>query len=121
MIVDQLALRRGLLPDQVIREFFAVAQRRGFVAPKSAREIARALCERLEVVTSTLDDLRAASELAERYRLQYYDALLCCTAKRGGCAFLLSRDMQDGFMVGTLRVVDPFAEKNGPLVAELLA
>ena len=121
VIVETLAERGGSLPEQVIREFLAIAQRRRFMPPTKARQIATSISERFEIVTGASDDLWAASELAERHKLQYCDSLLCCTARRAGCSFLLSRDMQDGFTIGAMRIINPFVPANDDLVAELLS
>lgn len=121
VIIERLAEQRAMLFDQVLREFLAVAHRKQFVTPVRARETAGLLLHAFTLATSDRLDLTAASDLAEQHKLQYNDALLCCTAKRTGCTFLLSRDMQDGFMMGTMRIVDPFASANASLLADLLA
>jgi predicted nucleic acid-binding protein len=120
-LVATLASKGLPLPDQVVREFLAVAHRKGAVDLTQAREVAALACRRFKIVPSTEDDLIAASELAQKHKLQFYDALLCCTARRAGCSVLLSQDMQDGFAFGNLRIIDPFAPANDSLVAELLA
>lgn len=119
-IINTLASRSAKLPEQVLREFLAVAHRKRFMPVPAAREAVSTLSRRFDVVVSEVGDLIQASELAERHKLQFYDALLCCTTRRAGCSFLLSRDMQDGSLVGTVRIVDPFSPANTELVADLL-
>jgi predicted nucleic acid-binding protein len=54
-------------------------------------------------------DNREARRLAERYKLQWWDALIVATALRTGAARLLTEDMQHGQLIeGRLRVVNPF-------------
>lgn len=56
-------------------------------------------------------DNREARRLAERYRLQWWDALIIATALRVGAARLITEDLQHGQVIeGRLTVVNPFAE-----------
>ncbi len=50
-----------------------------------------------------------ARELAERYRLSFYDAAIVSSALEAGCRVLYSEDMQDGFKIDrTLTIRNPF-------------
>jgi predicted nucleic acid-binding protein len=49
-------------------------------------------------------------EIAERYGLSFYDAVLIAAALEAGCDVLWSEDMQDGLVIqGSLRIINPFA------------
>jgi predicted nucleic acid-binding protein len=41
-------------------------------------------------------------------RLSYWDALLLASCAQAGLTVLLSEDMQDGFKLGGVEVVNPF-------------
>lgn len=62
----------------------------------------------------------AASELAERHRLQYFDALICIVAQRSGASILFSEDMHDGLRLGMMTIVNPFAPTNAALLDQAL-
>jgi predicted nucleic acid-binding protein len=67
----------------------------------------RSLCP-VEALTEETHD--TARQLAERYGLQFYDALIAAAALHAGCDTLYSEDMQDGLLLdGRLRIVNPFA------------
>jgi len=51
---------------------------------------------------------RRAIEVKVRYRYSFYDSLIIAAAQEGGCARLLSEDLQRGQTIGGLAVVDPF-------------
>lgn len=51
---------------------------------------------------------RRAIEVKVRYRHSFYDSLIIAAAQEGGCARLLSEDLQSGQTIGGLTVVDPF-------------
>ena len=58
-----------------------------------------------------LDDAanRAATRIAARYELSFYDSLMLAVALSGRARTFYSEDMQHGLVVdGTLRIIDPF-------------
>jgi predicted nucleic acid-binding protein len=58
------------------------------------------------------DALAEAIEASVRHRLAFWDALLWATVRRAGCRLLLSEDFQDGWSLGGVTVLDPFAPAN---------
>lgn len=85
---------------------------------------ARRAVDLLEATTTVLPAERhatlAASEMAERYLLQYFDSLICVVARQAGASILFSEDMQDGLRMGALTIVNPFKDSNAELLVELL-
>ena len=73
-----------------------------------ARQIVEALSV-WEPVQIDLAILRRAWLVEERFRLSWWDALIVAAAPAAECAVLLTEDLQDGQLLDTLRVVDPFA------------
>ncbi len=120
-IVTVLSGRKSPLPEQVLREFLAVAHRKKFMPGEPAREVVGTLSRRFEIIRGEPQDIVTASSLAERYQLQYYDALICVVAGRAGTTVLLTQDMQDGFRVGGLTIIDPFAPRNARALEQLIA
>ncbi len=66
---------------------------------------------------SIVDD---AMELLTRHRLSVWDARMLALCDAHGCTHLISEDMQDGALYGSVRVVNPFAARNASLLAALL-
>lgn len=57
------------------------------------------------------EDNRRARRLAERYKLQWWDALIVATALRAGADRLITEDLQHGQVIEErLTVVNPFLE-----------
>jgi predicted nucleic acid-binding protein len=73
-----------------------------------------------DVPETTPDDLLAAAQYAERYKIAYFDALICAVASRAGATVLLSEDMADGMKIDGLRIVDPFDPGNQALLTHLI-
>ena len=57
---------------------------------------------------STAQSVLAAAQLAERYQLQWWDALILESALRANADLLLTEDGQHGQRFGKLVVENPF-------------
>lgn len=115
------SLKSGLIvPRQVLGEWLAVAHRKRRPPVAKARTVVGAIEDAMIVIDTDAVATLAASELAERHRLQYFDALICVLAKRSGASILFSEDMHDGLRLGTMTIVNPFAPSNAALLDEAL-
>jgi predicted nucleic acid-binding protein len=63
------------------------------------------------------DNLLAALACADRFRLQYLDALIAIVSRAAGATLLLSEDMQDGLDMEGLVVANPFIPANADRIA----
>jgi predicted nucleic acid-binding protein len=101
--------RAGALSTQVLQEFYVNATRM-LPRPLPAAK-ARAVVERYStwpVHRVEPSDIAAASELEERHRQSFWDALIIVSAVRVGATTLVSEDLQHGRRFGGLTIVDPF-------------
>jgi len=98
-----------MLSTQVLQEFYNITTRK-LKPPLSAREAAGQLSQlcAFEVVGSTADSVLAATELAQKHRLQWWDALILEAAIRGNADLLVSQDGQHGQRFGRLVIENPF-------------
>ena len=107
--VEKLLEAGGVISVQVLSEFTAVARRKLRMDWPEVREslsTLRELC-RVEALTEQTHD--AALELAPRYELSWYDAMIVASAVLAECGTLYSEDMHDGLRIGrALKVVNPF-------------
>lgn len=102
--------RSGALSTQVLQEFYVVATRK-FHPPltrRAAREIVAAYGS-WEIVVIDVPLIVAASELEERHRLSFWDALVVESARQAGAAKLLTEDMQTGRRISNVVIENPFA------------
>lgn len=101
----------GVVSVQVLNEFAAVASRKLRMAWPEVREIlaqVRAVCR---VVPLDVETHEGGLNLAERWRLAFYDAVIVASALRAGCSVLYSEDFQHGRVFGKhLTVRNPFRE-----------
>lgn len=99
----------GHLSLQVLQEYFSVATRKLRLAVEDARsQVARHA--RMNVIILEPVDLLEAIDLHHRHTLSIWDALIIRAALVSGCKTLYSEDLQHGFRIGDLQVVNPFLE-----------
>lgn len=110
-LLEQLwASRTGSLSTQVLQEFYVVATRK-FDPPMSrraAREIV-ALYATWPLIQVDLPLIVTASQLEERHKMSFWDALVVEAARRAGATRLVTEDLQDGRLMGGVRIENPFA------------
>jgi predicted nucleic acid-binding protein len=100
----------GLLSTQVLQEFYA-ALTTGIASPVP-RRAARDLIHAYSVwPVATLDaaDVQAASDVEERYRLSFRDAMIVVAAQKSGATLLLSDTLRPYRPITGLALQNPFA------------
>jgi predicted nucleic acid-binding protein len=75
---------------------------------RQVREVLGVVRETCAVVALDIAAHDLGLDLAERYRLSIYDAMVVAAASRAGCATLCSEDLQNGQRLGGLTVKNPF-------------
>lgn len=101
--------REAVVSVQVLVEF-AVTVTRKIPAPLSlaqAAEIVRDLSV-LQVVSPVAGDVNSAIELADRYSISLWDAMILRAAISGGVAIVWSEDLGDGQVYDGVTVRNPF-------------
>ena len=95
---------------QVLGEFYqAVISPRRESALTHAEAVAWIqLWKRYEVNGISVPHVDLALELAERFQVNYYDALIIATARLAGCPIVYSEDLNDGQDYDRVRVQNPF-------------
>ncbi len=98
-----------VLSTQVLQEFFNVTTRK-LRPPLSVREATAQITQlcAFEVIGATADSVLAAAEIAQKHRLQWWDALILEAALRANADTLVSHDRQHGQRFGKLVVENPF-------------
>jgi predicted nucleic acid-binding protein len=100
-----------VISTQVLIELRAVASRK--LQPALSDGEITALLEAMagfEVVSTEVNLVLDAHQLALRYQLSWFDALIAEAAIRSGCAVLYSEDFHHGASIGELNVINPLRE-----------
>jgi len=96
---EEVLANGGVVSVQVLNEFASVAVRKLGMKWREVREClepVRAACA-VEPLTLAIHD--SALDMAERYDLSFYDALIVAAAHASGCDVLYSEDMHDGLVI----------------------
>lgn len=92
---------------QVLEEYFSAATRKlGVPIPVARAKVE--LFARLNVALIDVDDILAAIDMQRLHQLSFWDGLLVQSARRAGCATLLTEDLQDGRRFDGLVIRNPF-------------
>ena len=106
---ESLLEEGGHISVQVLNECASIAVRKVGLSLSEVREFLtpiRALCEVHSVTEETHD---MGLDLAARFQLSLYDAMIAASALLAGCRTLLSEDMQHGQVLNTsLMIQNPF-------------
>ena len=108
----QSLTRRGdvILSTQVLGEFYrAVTSSRRLVSLTHAEAVAWIqLWKRHDVRNISVSHVDLALEVAGRFQISYYDALIVAAARLANCETVYSEDLNAGQDYGGVRVENPF-------------
>jgi predicted nucleic acid-binding protein len=106
---EELLAAGGIVSVQVLNEFASVASRKRAMKWPEIRDCLEPLRMLLRIEPLTVDTHDRAMEVAERYGVSFYDALIVSAARLSGCTVLYSEDLRHGQVFDkTLTVRDPF-------------
>jgi predicted nucleic acid-binding protein len=102
--------RTGVISTQVIQELFvSLTQKvKSPIHPEMAKEIISDLVQWPLVVNDGKNILRAI-DLRIKYHLSFWDSLILQAAITSKSEFLLSEDFQDGQVIESVTIVNPFS------------
>ena len=101
--------RTGRLSTQVLQEFYVNVTRKipKPLGRRQARDVIAGYAV-WEVAGLSARDVVDASEVEERHKLSFWDALIIVAARKAGAATLLSEDMNHGQRIEGVRIENPF-------------
>jgi predicted nucleic acid-binding protein len=108
-IVERSMLFDCWLTLQSISEFYSSSTRKRIIPMADAAAQAFDWLEIFPCVAASAATIRTALADALAGRASYWDALLVATAAEAGCTLVLSEDMADGALLGSVRVHKPFS------------
>lgn len=106
-----------VMPSQVAGELYNVLHRKDRRSREEAAAIVRSWIEALVFTVHSPTAFADALNLARNHEFQIWDALVVCVAAEAGCTFLLSEDMQEGFIFRGMIIANPFADPLHPALA----
>jgi predicted nucleic acid-binding protein len=107
--------KSGLVSVQVLQEFFVTLSKK-FTVTLSADDVEREvrdLSALLKVIETDVALVLDSITLSRRYKLSFWDGLIIQAALRGGASVLYSEDLQDGQIIDSITIANPFAGIQG--------
>lgn len=103
------AVRGGgfLISAQVLNEFSNIALLKLKLSVEETRKFV-SFFGRIGVMSLESRWTDVALLLKQRYDIQFFDALLLVAAQENGCNEILTEDLNDGQMYGSVKAVNPF-------------
>lgn len=101
--------RTGRISAQTLNEYYITVTQR--LKPGRLRPDARNDARNLQAWNPLPVDftvIENAWQIQDRYQFSWWDSLIISAAQIQGCGLLLSEDMQDGQLLGEVRIINPF-------------
>ncbi len=105
---EELLASGGVISVQVLNEFAAVASRKFGMKIGEIRAILSVIRAVCTVAPVDLETHELCLNLAERYRLPIYDALIVAAALRADCTVLYSENFRHNQKIQRLTIRNPF-------------
>jgi len=97
-----------VVSTQVINEFYVILLRNGF-SDQDIQERALEIIEDTQVMSISVDTIKLAWDIRDRYKYSYWDCLIVASALESGCSTLYTEDMHDGHIIDDrLKIMNPF-------------
>lgn len=105
---EDLLADRGVVSVQVLNEFASVALRKFKMRMDEVRDLLTGIRVVCTVVPLDVAMHERGFDIAERYRIELYDAMIVAAALQAGCNTLYTEDMHDGHRIDGLTIRNPF-------------
>jgi predicted nucleic acid-binding protein len=106
---EAIVRKGGRISVQVLNEMTNVMQRKLAMPWHEINEVLALIRSLYPVEALTIDTHDRGRQIAERYKLDIYDAMIVAAALLAECKTLYSEDMQDGLLIEKqLTVSNPF-------------
>ena len=109
IVKDMWDNRTGVLSTQVLQEFYINVTKKILktISPMEAREIIRSYMS-WEITENTPMSIVRASEIEEKYRISFWDALIVVAAYSAKVDKILTEDLNSGQMIEGIFIENPF-------------
>jgi len=98
-----------LISVQVINETANVCVKKFHLDSTSVGNILDELEQYCKIVPITVNSVRLALQIHEKYRFSYFDSLIAASAYEHHCSVVFTEDLQhDQLIDGQLRIINPF-------------
>lgn len=119
-LLNVLPAELVVIPVQALGELFRVLTGKRGLSAKKARNAVLGWADTFDTAESTQTAMISALDIVAEHRLQIWDALMLAVAAESQCRMFLSEDLQHGFTIRGITVVNPYAAIPHVLLKPLL-
>jgi predicted nucleic acid-binding protein len=112
IIKDIWESKNGVISPQVLQEFYINVTKKILktISPMEAREIIRSYMS-WEITENYPTSILRASEIEEKYRISFWDALIVVAAYSAKVDKILTEDLNAGQMIEGIFIENPFGQR----------
>ena len=107
LVSNAIRAGNGFISPQAVNEFCNVMVKKSGKALSDILEATK-LFGRFPMVDCSLRLAQRALGIRDLYGVQFYDALMLASSEAAGCEEILTEDLNDGQMYGSVKAVNPF-------------
>ena len=107
ILIEALVSREYLISAQVLNEFSNIALLKLKMSIQEVRRFVE-IFGQINVVSIDRSWTDKALSLKEKFGTQFFDSLLLVAVEENGCDTILTEDLNDGQMYGSVKAIDPF-------------
>ncbi len=115
--ISEIGTSRILLPLQAAGETLHWLIRKGGLTKSNAAKRVETWLELFTVIPTTRKIFQLALNLVSAHDFQLWEAIIIAASADAGATYLLSEDMQHGFMWSTITILNPFALSQNQMTA----
>ena len=107
-IAENILADNPKIPAQVISEYLNVTRR---LLDLSKTEIVKQCADLLkdcDIIPTSHQTLMDAANIINKHNFQIFDSIIIASALHANCSVLYSEDMQHGFVIRNMTVLNPF-------------
>ncbi len=93
---------------QIINEVCYQLYRNKIFSEDELKRLIAGFYEKYQIIGLEQDILIAATELRKNRKFSFWDSLIVACALKTSCSVLYSEDMQHGFIIDQLQIINPF-------------
>ena len=109
LALEILATWQPIVSTQVLQEFNANALRKPQLGiDESKIDEFLSFTAELAICSLSLDLIQHATALRRRFQFSHWDSTIVAAAHASGCTTLFSEDLQHGFQLDHLTIINPF-------------
>lgn len=105
---EALLAEQPSISVQVLNEVTSVCHRKLGMPWSEIQDLLSALKASCNVVPLTVDTHAHAVQIAQQHQISFYDAHIVAAALASGASRLMTEDLHDGLVLGSLKVQNPF-------------